>query len=258
MSILSLADQLPLKDGALAARNTDPHFQDVATVTCTLVATIALLLGHTPWLVGEVSTVGFSWELVSAVHVPIVLVYFASACECEAACCAGIESLTSVQKRLVLLIRKVGIAVLMTKIRMLAMLVVLMMSMVPGPLPLLQWERVLGWGGHIAQTQQLAGRSIETRTRSMELLRASIALSLSFAWLHRQRFALADSLPMEQWALATGHAKSFMLTGASLAVLLVLAVTMKKVMLPVTVMVSTMIMAMMVVEIGRAISLATV
>jgi len=117
MSILGLADHLSMKDGALAAGHADALFLEGATVTRTLASAITLFLGPgrrlvpwwpmrrlVPWLVGVALTVGLSLALLSAVHLPIVCVLLASACESGAACRIGIEPLTSVHERLKLLL----------------------------------------------------------------------------------------------------------------------------------------------------------
>jgi hypothetical protein len=89
MSIIGLANHLSLEDGALATRNTDALFLDGAAVTCTLVPAVAFLLGSmaalAPRRAGAVLFVGLPRALVSAVHLAIVLVCLASACERAAA-----------------------------------------------------------------------------------------------------------------------------------------------------------------------------
>jgi hypothetical protein len=128
MGIVGLADHLPLKDGAFTAGNADALLLDGAAVTCTLVTTVALLLGPTPWL--AVPSVGFPWELVTAVHLPILLIRLTGARECGAACRAGIESLTSVHKRLEHLLAWMWSKmpmVLLTMVIMLMMLAMLVM-----------------------------------------------------------------------------------------------------------------------------------
>jgi hypothetical protein len=89
MSIIGLANHLSLEDGALATGNTDALFLDGAAVTCTLVPAVAFLLGSmaalAPRRAGAVLFVGLPRALVSAVHLAIVLVCRASACESAAA-----------------------------------------------------------------------------------------------------------------------------------------------------------------------------
>jgi hypothetical protein len=89
VSIIGLANHLSLEDGALANGNTDALFLDGAAVTCTLVPAVAFLLGSmaalAPRRAGAVLFVGLPRALVSAVHLAIVLVCRASACESAAA-----------------------------------------------------------------------------------------------------------------------------------------------------------------------------
>jgi hypothetical protein len=89
MSTIGLTNHASLENGALAAGNTDALFPDEAAVTRTLVAAIAFLLGSmvasAPRRAGAVLFVGLPGALVSAVHLAIVLVCLAHACERAAA-----------------------------------------------------------------------------------------------------------------------------------------------------------------------------